>query len=150
MLELISKATAARLMSFPLGKKVAFLLLIYERMVPALRSFCLIENREFSTYQKARDEFWRSLRGGAQGVSWARVREDIFDATPDTEDYGSLEASFALDAALVAADIAGLLSDGQDDYLVEPLTFNVLNSLECVRTEPECSERRRLHNGKGD
>ncbi len=129
MLKLISKATIARLMSFSIGKKVAFLQLLYERMIPALRAFCLLENRDFSTYQKAREEFWRSLRGDAQDVSWARLREDILDATPDSEDYGSLEASFALDAALVAADIAGFLADGQYSHIVEPLTFYVLNSL---------------------
>jgi uncharacterized protein YjaG (DUF416 family) len=130
MPELISKTAAARLMSFPTGKKVAFLLLLYERMIPALRSFCLLENRDFSTYQKARDEFWRSLMGDAQSVSWARLREDILDATPDSEDHGSLQASFALNAALVAADIAGLLADGQDSHLVDPLKFYVLNSLD--------------------
>jgi hypothetical protein len=60
MLKLISKETALRLMSFPMGKKVAFLLLLYERMRPATY-FYLAEGLAFSVFQEAREKFWASL-----------------------------------------------------------------------------------------
>jgi hypothetical protein len=128
MLKLISKETALRLMSFPVGKKVAFLLLLYERMRPATY-FYLAEGLAFSVFQEAREKFWGSLVQGAPPISWAQLRDDILDATPDTEDSGSKEAGYALDAALVAADIAGLLEDGKEMHIVEAMQY-ALNSLD--------------------
>src|SRR6516164_6876094 len=100
MLKLISKKTVQRLMSFPTGKKVAFLLLLYERMLPALLSFRTPEGLDLSIFQEAREKFWRALIQGSRPISWVRLRDDIHDAIPDSEDFGSLEASFAMDAAL--------------------------------------------------
>ncbi|MEA1677475.1 DUF416 family protein [Nitrospirillum sp. BR 11163] len=128
MMNLISKDTARRLLSFSVGKKVAFLTLLYERMVPDLRSFCLSEGRDLSVFEKSRSEYWAYLASKSEGISWAKIREDILDATPDSEDFGYQEASFAINAALVAADIAGLLVDGQDAHLKEAMGY-ALNSL---------------------
>jgi len=128
MLELISKEAALRLISFPAGKKLAFLLLLYERMVPALYSFRHAEGLDVSVFQEARERFWRAPIEGAPRDSWEKLREDILNATPDSEDFGSLEASFALDAALVAADIAGFLGDGQDSHLLDAIRY-ALNSV---------------------
>ena len=122
------KKVADRLMSFPAGKKIAFLMFLYERMISALSSFCFAEGLDFSVFQKARDEFWRSLMSGVTPIEWTRLRDDILKATPDSEDYGSEEASFALNAALVAAGIAGFLADGQDAHVVEAMA-HALNSL---------------------
>jgi uncharacterized protein YjaG (DUF416 family) len=129
MLKLISKETTLNLMSFPVGKKVAFLLLLYERMLPALISFRRAEGLGLSVFQDARAEFWRSLVQGAAPVSWARLRDDILKSIPDTEDFGSRAASFALDTGLVAADIAGLLQDGRDIHIVEAMKY-ALDSLD--------------------
>jgi uncharacterized protein YjaG (DUF416 family) len=128
MLELMSKETTAHLLSFSAGKKVAFLMLLYERMVPELHSFCLAEGRDFSHFQKACEEYWRSLTDSSRSISWAQLREDILSATPNSEDFGSQEVSFALNAALVAADIAGFLADGQDIHVIEAMQY-ALNSL---------------------
>jgi uncharacterized protein YjaG (DUF416 family) len=123
MLKLMSKETSVRLMSLPLGKKIAFLVFLYERMIPTLRSFCLAEGRDFSIFQKACEEFWLSLRGDTRPIHWMQLRDEILNATPDSEDFSSLEASFALNAALVAADIAGFFADGQDIHLVEATRY---------------------------
>ena len=123
MLKLISKEKVQRLMSFPTGKKVAFLLLLYERMLPALLSFRTAEGLDLSIFQEAREKFWRALIQGSRPISWVRLRDDIHDAIPDSEDFGSLEASFAMDAALVAANIAGLLEDGQEIHVVEAMQY---------------------------
>ena len=128
MLKLISKETALSLMSFPVGKKVAFLLLLYERMMPALISFRRAERLDLSVFLEARAKFWHSLIQGASTASWARLRDDILNSIPDSEDFGSQAASFALDTGLVAADIAGLLQDGQEIHIVEAMQY-ALDSL---------------------
>ncbi len=127
-MKLMVKETTTNLLSFLAGKKVAFLVLLYERMIPELHSFCLAEDYDFSIFQKAREDYWQSLMDNSRSISWAQLREDILNATPDSEDFGSQEASFALNAALVAADIAGFLADGQDVHLVEAMVY-ALNSL---------------------
>jgi len=38
------------------------------------------------------------LANGDSPIPWAQLTEDILDATPDTEDFGTLEGSFALNA----------------------------------------------------
>jgi hypothetical protein len=131
----MSREIAQRLMSFPPAKRLALLLLLYERMIPALFSFRLTEGLDVSVFQEAGEKFWRSLTEGARPVSWGVLRDDILSATPDSEDFGSLEASFALNAALVAADIAGFLEDGQDAHIVEPMQY-VLNSLDAYVLDP--------------
>ncbi len=127
-MKLMPKKATTELLSFSTGKKVAFLVLLYEKMIPELQSFCVAESRDFSIFQKAREEYWRSLMDSSPSISWTQFREDILDATPNSEDFGSQEASFALNAALVAADIAGFLADGQDIHIVEALGY-ALNSL---------------------
>jgi uncharacterized protein YjaG (DUF416 family) len=123
MLKLMSEEATAHLLSFSAGKKIAFLVLLYERMIPELRSFCLAEGRDFSIFQKARKEFWQWLMGGDSSISWGQFREDILSATPDSEDFDTLAASFALNAALVAADIAGFIEDGHDNHIVEAIGY---------------------------
>jgi uncharacterized protein YjaG (DUF416 family) len=134
MSKLMSEENIARLLSLSAKKKLAFAVLLYERMIPELRSFCIDESFDFSHFQTAREEFWRSLMDGESSVSWAQLREGILNATPDSEDFGSLAASFALNAALVAADIAGFLADGQDGHLVEAMGY-AQNSLGYVINE---------------
>src|ERR1700753_3477452 len=128
MMKLMSKETAANLMSFLAGKKVAFLVLLFERMIPDLRAFCLAEGRDFSIFQKSRDECWRSLMDSSRPISWGWLQEDILGAIPDSEDFGSQQASFALNTALVAAEVAGFLADGQDNHIVDAMGY-ALDSL---------------------
>lgn len=128
MLDIMSSQTAAQLMSFPVEKKVVFLVLLYERMVPALYSFLHSAKLSNSAFEAARSEFWRWIASDAQAVVWMQVRQDLLNAAPDSEDYGSLEATFALNAALVAADIAGFIADRNDSHVGDVLTY-VFNSL---------------------
>ena len=121
MLGLMSDETSARLLSFSAGKKTLFMLLVYERMIPELHSFCLAERRNYSIFQKAQDAFWQWLTGVDQSTSWERLSEDILNETPDTEDFGTLAGSLALNAALVAAAIASFIADGQDSHVVETI-----------------------------
>jgi hypothetical protein len=52
-----------------------------------------------------------------------QFRQDILSAAPDTEDFGTLAGSIALNAALVAADIAGFIEDGQERHVVEAIGY---------------------------
>jgi uncharacterized protein YjaG (DUF416 family) len=63
MPELISDETHRRLPSFSFERRLAFLLLLYERMLPERRSFCLAEDFDFLVFQKAREEYWMRFVG---------------------------------------------------------------------------------------
>src|SRR5580692_3680059 len=91
MLEIMAREIAFCLMSFSVGKKLAFLLFFYERMMPELRSFYFTEGLDFSVFQKAHHEFWRSLMDGAQSISWIELISSAFNP-----------GSIAIDAALGA------------------------------------------------
>jgi hypothetical protein len=92
-------------------------------MVPELHDFCFSEGRDFSIFEKARKEFWQAVRGSDSTGHWKKLREDILDATPNTEDYGTLAGSFALNAALVAAETAGFIDDGQDAHILDAIRY---------------------------
>jgi hypothetical protein len=96
--------------------------------VPALYSIRVAERLDLSVFQEARKKFWRSLTHGEPTSSWRQVRDDIYNAIPDSEDFGSLEAAFAADAALVAADIASFLEDRRDSHIIEAMQF-AINSI---------------------
>ncbi len=123
MLKLMSEETHAHLLAFPTRKKLAFLMLLYERMIPELRSFCLSEGRDFSIFQNAHDEFWRYLADGESPISWAQLTQDILDATPSSVDFGALECSFALNAGLLAAETAAFIADGKDEHIVDATRY---------------------------
>src|SRR6266481_1897674 len=63
-------------------KKLVFLILLYERMIPELRDFYFSEGRDFSIFQKAREEFWQAMRGSDSTSHWKELGEDILDAAP--------------------------------------------------------------------
>lgn len=123
MLKLISDEALGRLLAFSADKKLAFLMLLFERMLPELQSFCLVEDFDFRVLQKARDEYWRRLSGQSSPVVLAQLREDILRQTPDTEDFGTPEGSFALNAALVAWDIVGFIDDEGEGHLTDAMRY---------------------------
>jgi hypothetical protein len=92
-------------------------------MIPELRLFCLSHHRDFSLFQNAQEEFWRSFRSDFPTVFWTRLREGILEATPDSEEFESLVASFALNAALVAAEIAGFKEDEKNSHIIDALGY---------------------------
>jgi uncharacterized protein YjaG (DUF416 family) len=123
MLELLSAKRKSLLLSFSTMKKLAFLILLYERMLPELRSYFLASGRDFVMIQAANGRFWQLLAGDETFASWNELREKILDSLPDSEDDGSLAAQFALNAGLVAADIAGLAEDGEGTHVTEAIEY---------------------------
>jgi uncharacterized protein YjaG (DUF416 family) len=123
MLELLSAKRKSLLLSFSTMKKLVFLILLYERMLPELRSYFLASGRDFIVIQTASERFWQLLSSEQTFVSWNELREKILDSLPDSEDDGSLAAQFALNAGLVAADIAGLAEDGENTHVIEAIEY---------------------------
>jgi len=138
MLDLISKERTSHLLSFATDKKVAFSVLLFERMIPELSSFTKSEGLEFSTFQLADEQFWLFLSNESSAY-WPQLREDVLDAVPHPDTFGSLAAYFAFNAALVAAAIAEFLSDRQDGHIIEAIGYardsldaNATNELDIV------------------
>ena len=50
---------------------------------------------------------------------WGQLTQDNLDATPSSEDFGTLEGSFALSAGLLAAETAAFIADGEDQHIVD-------------------------------
>jgi uncharacterized protein YjaG (DUF416 family) len=123
MLELLREEKKSLLLSLSRTKKLAFLVLLYERMLPELFSYFLASERDFSLMQRASKTFWQFSSSNETSASWSELRETILDALPDMDDDGSLAAQFALNAGLVAADIAGLADDGQDSHVTEAIGY---------------------------
>jgi uncharacterized protein YjaG (DUF416 family) len=123
MPELPREQRKTLLLSFSKMKKLAFLTLLFDRMLPELHTYFLASGRDFSVIQQARERFWRLLSGDETFASWGELRENILDLLPDMDDDGSLAAQFALNAGLVAADIAGLANDGQDSHVTEAIVY---------------------------
>jgi uncharacterized protein YjaG (DUF416 family) len=125
MLELLTNERKSLLLSFSRIKKLAFLVLLYERMVPELRSYLRSSGQDFTLIEAARKKFWQLLSDDGTSVSWDELREKLLDLLPDSEDDGSLAAQFARNAGLVAADIAGLAEDGQNSHVVEAVGYAI-------------------------
>jgi hypothetical protein len=110
------------LLSLVSGKKAAFMLLLYQRMVPELRSFASAHRRDFSCFQEASERFWSSMIDDSV-QSWLDLRERLLNELPDSEQFGSHEAYFALNCGLVAAELAGFLADRQDNHIVDAIGY---------------------------
>ncbi|TKB08916.1 MAG: DUF416 family protein [Mesorhizobium sp.] len=129
MIQLMSKKTTKRLLSLSTKKKMAFLVLLYERMCPDLRFFCLTEGRDFSVFEKAHRAFWIGLKEKETSISWNLLYEEILAAAPDSEEFGSWDGSYALNAALVAAEIAAFAHVPQDQNVIDAIGY-ARNSLD--------------------
>jgi hypothetical protein len=81
------------LFSFWKLKKIAFLVLLFERMDSELRSYFIATGRDLSVIERARERFWRLLSSDEAFVSWNELREAILDLLPDSEDDGSEAAA---------------------------------------------------------
>jgi uncharacterized protein YjaG (DUF416 family) len=118
MLELLTDERKSLLLSFSRTKKLSFLVLLCERMMPELHSYFLSSGRNFVPFQAARKRFWQLLSSDETFASWDELREQLLDLLPDSEDDASLAALFARNAGLVAADIAGLAEDGHNSRVI--------------------------------
>jgi hypothetical protein len=123
MLRLISEESKTLLLSLSRSKKIAFLILLSERMEPELKSYFLTRDRNFIPFQMANERFWLILSRDQEihSSDWEKLQETLLDMLPDSEDDGSLAAQLALNAGLVAAATAAFANDGQDIHLTDAI-----------------------------
>ena len=122
MLTLLPARQMTCLLSLAFGKKAAFMLLVYQRMVPELRSFVSAHRRDFSCFQEASVRFWSSLTDDSVHP-WLDLRARLLNELPDSEQFGSHDAYFALNCGLVAAELAGFLADRQDSHILDAIGY---------------------------
>jgi hypothetical protein len=123
MRTLLSANEIAPLLTLSAEKKLAFLILLNARMIQELQSFCVSHDRDFAIFDSARKLFLEHLNGENPAVSLAQVRNDILKETPDTEDFVGVQTTFALNAGLVAWEIAGFLEDNLDQHLLDAIGY---------------------------
>jgi hypothetical protein len=121
MLMLINEESKAHLLALSRLKRLAFLILLSNRMKPELRSYFLIRGCDFIPFQIADDRFWLFLSGDQEFHSWDELQHTLLDTLPDSEDDGSLASQLALNAGLVTADIAAFIQDGQNSHLTDAI-----------------------------
>jgi uncharacterized protein YjaG (DUF416 family) len=125
MLELLTDKHKSLLLSFAKTKKLSFVILLCDRMMPELNSYFLSSGRNLVLFQSASKRFWQLLSGDETFASWDELKEQLLDLLPDSEDDGSLAAQFARNAGLVAADIAGLAEDGHNSHVIEAVGYAI-------------------------
>jgi uncharacterized protein len=101
-------------------KKLAFALLVLERMLPSLIAFSKDSGRDDSCYLRAKDAGWAALQDGT--IDQALNQECLRDA-PDTENFSHELTSYALNAALAMSDIVEFTLDGRAEHIAHVSTL---------------------------
>jgi uncharacterized protein YjaG (DUF416 family) len=100
-------------------KRVAFALLLCERMFPALEKFARDAAFDSSLYRDGLDSIWKFLNKSEILLNYAQMAGRYQDHAPDTEEFDHPLTSAALNAALSIATTISLLSDDDVNHVVE-------------------------------
>jgi uncharacterized protein YjaG (DUF416 family) len=95
-------------------KQLAFVLLVFERMLPGLVAFSKDTSFDDSCYLQAKDAAWGALQNGAVD---RRLNQACIRSAPDTEKFSHELTSYALNAALAINDIVEFTLDGRADHI---------------------------------
>jgi hypothetical protein len=135
--------------AFPPKKQLAFVLLVFERMLPSLIAFSKDTGFDDSCYLRAKDAAWAALQNGAVDPA---LNQACLSGAPDTEEFSNELTSFALNAALAMSDILEFAWDARADHIVYILTLVrdslhlYLGSLEpSIKSSPEKDARIASH-----
>ena len=92
MLELLSAKRKSLLLSFSTMKKLAFLILLYDRMLPELRSYFLASGRDFVRHSDGAQRGSGDCCLGDANVRFLERAEgeQLLDSLPDSEDDSGL------------------------------------------------------------
>lgn len=105
--------------SFSRDRQLAFMLLLCERMMPALNRFAVETNYDISLYRRCLDDAWSCLAGIGNLSNYGELAEECLDSAPDTEEFNHPLISAALNAALSVAGMMSFLADDNVDHVVE-------------------------------
>ncbi len=119
MLDFDKPSLARRVGTLPMDGQLAFLLLLCERQMPALREFARETGLQASIYETSLDLAWKNLAGAVTEINWQEMAETCFDSAPDTEDYTHDLTSAALDTALSVGLTMEFIADRDIDHVVE-------------------------------
>ena len=109
-----------RLLALTHQKRIAFGLLVFERMLPTLALFSKETGFDPSCYLQAREAMWDAILHGQINDT---VRHLCAKNIPDTESFSSELSSFALNATLVMNEIMEYIIDHESAH------FNFLLTL---------------------
>jgi uncharacterized protein YjaG (DUF416 family) len=101
-------------------KQLAFALLVFERMLPALIAFSKETGFDDSRYLQAKDAAWRALQNGVVERSLSTA---CLKGAPDTESFSHELTSYALNAALATSDIIDFTLDGRTEHIAHVSTL---------------------------
>lgn len=112
------KALLKPLLAMSQSQRLAFGLLILERLFPYLLAFAAAENLDASMHRKAKDFLWEALLSPPDMSTLRLLREECIAHAPDTEDYSHGSVSDALNAALVIAELLDFLETGHESHII--------------------------------
>lgn len=108
-----------RLSRLSIPKQLAFMLLLCERMLPALEAFSADTNRPYSVCKECVGKGWMHLTGSLAADGYQELSKACREVAPDTEDFGHHPlTSAAGDAALSIANLVEFLSTHDVDQIV--------------------------------
>jgi len=117
---MIDEETSTRLSTLIPKKRLAFGLLVFERMLPDLIAFSKETSFDASCYLQAKGAAWRAVQNGF-------IDEDLRQACtqniPDTEKFSHALTSYALNAALAMDELLEYTRDNQTDHLTYVLSL---------------------------
>lgn len=142
----------AALMTLPRKKQLAFVLLVFERMLPSLIAFSKYTAFDAACYLEARDAAWAVLQNSKDGIANQSLGEACIRNAPDTEEFSHELTTYALNAALAMADIMEFTLDGNVNHIANTLTLArdsvdlYLNSLDSsILSSPELDRKIAAH-----
>lgn len=109
--------------SFSLRQRVGFLVLLYSRMLPELSRFYSDIGDSTSVFEYALRQYENFLRSSEIMVDWNALKEEIWNAIPDSEIHGEMLASLAMNAGLVCANISAILSVNSPEIVLESIGY---------------------------
>jgi uncharacterized protein len=122
-------------------KQLAFVLLVFERMLPSLIAFSKDTGFDDSCYLQAEDTAWAALQNSAVDQA---LNETCIRNAPDTEKFSHELTSYALNAALAMSEIVEFTLNFRADHIANVSTlardsiYLYLSSLEkSVVSSPE-------------
>ena len=104
---------------FAKGKQLAFVLLLCERMAPALNKFSKETGFDSSIYRGYLGDAWNYLDQRGSSSNYGEMAEQCLEHAPDTEEFNHPLTSAALNAALSIAATMGFLADDDVNHIVE-------------------------------
>jgi uncharacterized protein YjaG (DUF416 family) len=109
----------SRFVDLPKWKRIGFILLLCERMIPNLIKFGYDTGFDISNYLKLIALGWESLNELRNGTDYKNLSEISFADAPNTEEFVHRFTSLALNAALSVSSLMSIVDDGRIEHAVE-------------------------------